>query len=168
MNSLINEFVKIGNQVKIWHFCNLYGTAQNPVTIGEGTSIGSYCEIRPGVQIGRWCRLQAFVFLPEATSIADYVFIGPRVTVLNDKYPTSEKTLTRSYTIAGCHIADHAVIGGGAIIGPGVKIGKSAVVGMGAVVTKHVRDYEIVVGNPARVVGKTSDPTYKSKFAISP
>ena len=57
---------------------------------------------------------------------------------------------------------DHATIGGGVIIGPGVTVGKSAFVGMGAVVTKDVSANSIVVGNPARVIGKVTDKKYRS------
>lgn len=126
---------------KHWHYCNIYKTAE----IGDGTKIGSYCEIGDGVKIGKDCIISSFAFTCNGVAIGDRVFVGPRVTFLNDKYPPSfgkfwKKTIVR----------DDAVIGGGSIILPGVIIGKGAVIGAGSVVTKNVPEYEIWMGNPAR------------------
>lgn len=159
-----NKYVTIGNNTKIWNFCNIYGTKKEPVYIGDNTQIGSYVEIKPGVKIGRYCRIQAFVFIPERTVIGDYVFIGPRVTFTNEKYPTSKKAITKTSTIKPCQISSHVTIGAGAVIGPGIKIGKYAFIGMGAVVVKDVKDYQIVVGNPARTVGEVTDKKYENQI----
>lgn len=110
--------------------------------IGEGSTIHSHVWIGDGVVIGRDCRIQAFSFIPSGIVLGDNVFIGPRVTFLNDKHPPGLwlKTI----------VENGAVIGAGAIILPGLVIGKGAVVGAGAVVTKDVPAGETWIGNPAK------------------
>lgn len=115
------------------------------VKVGSGTRIHSHVWIGEGVTIGKDCRIQAFAFIPSGVTIGDGVFIGPRVTFTNDKYPPSHgKGWSRT------HVFDGAVIGAGAIVLPGVNIGEGAVVGAGAVVTHLVPRNTTVVGNPAR------------------
>lgn len=119
-------------------FHNIYGDPK----IGDGTKIGSFVEIGPDVVIGKNCKIQAYVSIPGGITIEDNVFIGPKATFLNDKYPPSgqwSKTL----------IGKGASIGGGAVILPGVTIGENAKVGAGAVVTKDIPLGETWVGNPA-------------------
>ena len=73
--SIINEYVKIGKESKIWHFCNAYGTEKEPIVLGDNTQIGSYTEIRPGATIGNSCRIQNGCFIAEKTIINNHVFI---------------------------------------------------------------------------------------------
>lgn len=146
--SIVREDVEIGENSKIWHFCNLYGCK-----IGKNTQIGSYCEIKEKVTIGDNCRLQSYVFIPEEIKIGNNVFIGPHVIFLNDKYPTAEKTLAKTYKIDPIIVEDDVTIGGNATILPGVKIGRGAMVGAGSVVTKDVPPYAVVCGNPSRIIG---------------
>lgn len=164
MKSIINKNVSIGKKSKIWHFCKVYGTKKLPVSIGKFSQIGSYCEIKPGVSIGDYCRIQTKVFIPEQTSIADYVFLGPGVIITNDKHPTSKKTINKTYKLEPVTIKSHTTIGAGAIVGPGVTLGKHSVVGMGAVVTTSVKDKQIVVGNPAKVIGTLREKKYQRRF----
>ena len=120
---------------------NLYGK----YFVGKGTKIGSFCDIAG--RIGKNCSIQSFVFIPSCVTIEDDVFIGPRVTFLNDKYPPSgnlERTLVKK----------GAVIGGGAVILPGIIIERKAMIGAGAVVTKDVEDFTLVYGVPAKKHGK--------------
>jgi len=126
-----------------WHYCNIADNA----TIGRGTTIGSYTEIGPKVVIGYNCRIQAYCFIPEGVKIGNYVFLGPRVTFTNVKKPDA-RTKVKSYleTI----VEDCVTIGANATILPGIRIGKEAFIGAGAVVTKDVKPYTTVVGNPAR------------------
>ena len=91
MNIIRNKFVHLGGNVKIWHHSNIYGTRKYPVQIGDDTQVGSFCEVKPGVTIGRRCRLQSFIFISEMTEISDDVFIGPHVLILNDKQPKYSK-----------------------------------------------------------------------------
>jgi len=114
--------------------------------IGEGTKIADFVEIG-GAVIGSNCSIQAFVYICPGVTIGNNVFLGPRVTFTNDKYPPS----------GGKHwketfVCDGASIGAGAIILPGITIGENAVIGAGSVVTKDVKSGTLVVGNPAREV----------------
>ncbi len=118
-------------------------------TIGDECKIHSHVWIGKDVKIGNRCKIEAFTFIPDGVTIEDNVFLGPRVTFTNDKYPPSNgrgwsKTLVKT----------GASLGASATILPGVTIGKNAVVGAGAVVTKDVADDTTVVGVPARPLSK--------------
>jgi UDP-2-acetamido-3-amino-2,3-dideoxy-glucuronate N-acetyltransferase len=147
--SIVKEDVRIGEGSRVWNYCKLYGCA-----IGKNTQIGSYCEIKNDTTIGDFCRIQSYVSITRGVQIGSHVFLGPRVTILNDKYPTADKARSNSWTLEKVVIEDGATIGGGAIILPGVKIGSYAVVGAGSVVTKNVPSGEIWMGNPARFYKK--------------
>jgi len=159
--SLTNEHVILGKDSKIWKFCNIYGTKEAPVKIGNNTQIGSYTEIKPDVEIGDNCRIQSYVFIPSACRIGNNVFIAPRVTFLTDKYPTIKKTLDDIWEEEGVIIENNVTLGGGSIICPGVNINNNAFIGAGSIVTKNVDSYSIIIGNPARKIGDVRDDRYK-------
>lgn len=119
---------------------NLWGSYE----IGHGVRIGCFCDIG-GCKIGNNTSIQAFVFIPPGTVVGDGVFLGPRVTILNDKYPPSDE-------VSGVTIEDDAVIGGGVTICPGVRIGAGAKIAAGALVTKDVPAGEVWGGQPARKI----------------
>lgn len=159
------KYVKIGKDSKVWHYCNIYGVSNSMVKIGENSSIGSFSEIKPDVNIGNNCRFQSYVFIPEGVKIEDFVFLGPGVRFHNDKHPTAVKTLENTWKLERTVVKEFASIGGGALIGPGVAIGHHAIVGLGSVVIKDVPDYAVVLGNPARVVGDIRDAKYSKSYA---
>lgn len=137
----------IGEKTVVYHpeLSNIHPES----AIGDECKIHSHVWIGKEVKIGNRCKIEAFTFIPDGVTIEDDVFLGPRVTFTNDKYPPSHgegwsKTLVK----AG------ASIGASATILPGVTIGKGAVVGAGAVVTKNVEDGTTVVGIPARPISK--------------
>lgn len=144
--------VKLGRDVVIHHFVNLYGCE-----IGDGTKIGSFVEIQKNARVGRNCKVSSHSFICEAVTIEDEVFIGHGVTFINDKVP-------RATTDAGQLQTDDdwqpvptlvkrgASIGSGATILCGVVIGERAIVGAGAVVTKDVAPGATVAGNPATII----------------
>jgi len=134
----IGEGVKMGRDVKVWHFSYI----GDETVIGDGTSIGSLAHIDHHVRIGRNCRIQGMVYLPPCTVIGDNVFIGPGVILTNDPFPQSGK-------LKGVTIMDNAVICAAAVIRPGVVVGESSVIGMGAIVTRDVKPGSVVYGVPA-------------------
>lgn len=164
-HTLLNDYVSIGKGSKIWHFCNIYGTQEHPVVIGQNTQIGSHSEIKPGVSIGSNCRFQNGVFIPEGTSIDDFVFIGPHVTFTNDKYPDIEKTLKCTWKLSPVHVESYASLGAGVIVLPGVRIGRAAQIGSGSVVARNIEPYAVVAGNPARQIGDVHDNKYRERYA---
>ena len=144
--------VKLGPDVIIRHFVNLYGCE-----IGEGTKIGSYVEIQKGASIGRNCKISSHTFICEGVAIADEVFVGHGVTFINDKYPKAVGDAGRlqtdaDWTVVPTVVERGASIGSGATILGGVTIGERAIVGAGAVVTKSVPAEATVAGNPAIVI----------------
>jgi UDP-2-acetamido-3-amino-2,3-dideoxy-glucuronate N-acetyltransferase len=144
--------VKLGRDVAIYHFVNLYGCE-----IGDGSRIGSFVEIQKGALIGRNCKVSSHTFICEGVTVEDDVFIGHGVNFINDNYPratTSGGTLqTESdWQVEPTVVERGASIGTGATILGGIRIGAAAIVGAGAVVTKDVPPSTIVAGNPARVV----------------
>ena len=114
--------------------------------IGRGSRIGTGTVIDGNVDIGRGVNIQSQVYIPINTRIGDRVFLAPKVTITNDRYPPSRRLL-------GVEIEDEAVVGAGAVLISGVKIGRRAVVAAGAVVTADVPEEAVVAGVPARIVG---------------
>ena len=130
---------KIGKDVIIWN----YVVIGDDVEIGDGTKIGSFTDIGKGVKIGKNCVIQAHVTISNGCKIEDDVFIGPNVTLLNDRYPVSHK-------LRPVIIASKAIIGGGVIVMPDVHIGENSFVAGASVVTKDVPANMACKGLPAR------------------
>ncbi len=154
--TMIKKDVKLGKNVQIFHpqQVNLYGC-----TIGDGTKIGAFVEIKAGAVIGKNCKIQAFVYIPEGIAIGDGVFLGPNVTFTNDKYPRAtnpDGSLKEAcdWQVHKTVVKNGAAIGAGATILPGITIGENALVGAGSVVTRDVPDGATVVGNPAKILKK--------------
>lgn len=151
---LIAPDVKLGRDVIIHNFVNLYGCE-----VGDGTKIGSFVEIQKGAHVGRHCKISSHSFICEAVTIEDEVFIGHGVIFINDKVPratTSEGRLQtdEDWTPVPTIVKRGASIGSGATILCGLSIGEGAMVGAGAVVTIDVPAGATVAGNPARIITK--------------
>lgn len=143
------ERSKIHPTVKIWHpeLVNIYDSV-----IGEGTKVASFVEIGRS-KIGRFCKIEAHVFIAPDTVLEDYVFVGPSASIQNDKYPDLLKSFSE-WDKQGVTVKRGAVIGGGAVILAGVIVGEEALIGAGAVVTENVPPRSIIYGNTKRLTLK--------------
>jgi UDP-2-acetamido-3-amino-2,3-dideoxy-glucuronate N-acetyltransferase len=151
--------VKVGKDVRIYAFVNLYGCS-----IGDESRIGTFVEIQKNVRIGQRCKIQSHTFICEGVTIDDEVFVGHNVNFINDKYPraTGENgglQTEADWTVLATHVGRGASIGTGAIILGGITIGEGAIIGAGAVVTHDVPPHSIVAGTPARVLRSLQETT---------
>ena len=151
--------VKLGKDVKLAKFINLYGCE-----IGDETRIGAFVEIQRNAHVGRRCKISSHTFICEGVTIEDQVFIGHGVMFINDSYPRAT-TASGEPQGAGDWKVEHTIVKKGASIGSGatvlanLTIGERAIVGAGSVVTRDVPPDTIVAGNPARVLRAVSDAT---------
>ncbi len=148
----ITPDVKLGRNVKLSKFINLYGCE-----IGEETKIGAFVEIQKNARIGKSCKISSHTFICEGVSIEDNVFIGHGVTFINDIYPRATNgdgsmQTEADWTVESTVIKKGASVGSGATILANITVGENAIVGAGSVVTRDVPENAIVVGNPARVL----------------
>ncbi len=125
----MNEFcsiapdVKLGKEVKLSKFINLYGCE-----IGDYTKIGAFVEIQKNAKIGSKCKISSHAFICEGVAIEDNVFIGHGVTFINDSYPratTSDGELKteKDWSVEPTVVKKGASIGSGATILSNVVIG---------------------------------------------
>jgi len=152
-NQNINN-VKLGKDVKIFDFVNLYGCS-----IDDGTKIGTFVEIQKNAFIGKNCKISSHTFICEGVHIEDNVFVGHNVTFINDKLPRAANPdgslqTEADWKIVETFVKKGASVGSSATILCGVTIGENAIVGAGAVVTKDVPPATIVAGVPAKVIKK--------------
>ena len=151
--------VKLGRDVTIYDFVNLYGCE-----IGDETKIGTFVEIQKGAKVGRRVKISSHTFICEGVEIEDQVFVGHGVIFINDRYPRSATADGAMQTDADWKVVPTVVrrgasIGSGSTILCGVEIGEGSIVGAGSVVTKDVGPGRIVAGNPARVLRSVPEGT---------
>jgi acetyltransferase-like isoleucine patch superfamily enzyme len=144
--------VKLGRDVKLSKFINLYGCE-----VGDESKIGAFVEIQKNAKVGRRCKISSHTFICEGVTIEDNVFIGHGVTFINDSYPraTTEGGNVQTeadWTVERTVIKQGASIGSGSTILSNVMVGEGAIVGAGSVVTKDVPPHAIVAGNPAKIL----------------
>ncbi|MGC9196977.1 MAG: acyltransferase [Syntrophobacteraceae bacterium] len=156
--SAVADDVKLGENVKLGKFINLYGCA-----IGDNTKIGTFVEIQKNVFIGKNCKISSHTFICEGVSIEDDVFIGHGVVFINDTYPraTNEEGLLQTeadWKVEPTRVKKGASIGSGATILANITIGEKAIVGAGSVVVADIPPKGVAVGNPARIIRFLDQP----------
>jgi UDP-2-acetamido-3-amino-2,3-dideoxy-glucuronate N-acetyltransferase len=144
--------VKLGQNVKIYAFVNLYGCE-----IGDESRVGTFVEIQKGANIGRRVKVSSHSFICEGVTIEDEVFIGHGVMFINDKYPRAttgagQLQTEADWTCTPTLVKRGASIGSNATILCGVTVGENAIVGAGSVVTRDVPPGVVVAGSPARII----------------
>ena len=153
----IADDVKLGKNVKLCDFINLYGCE-----IGDNTKIGTFVEVQKNAKVGANCKISSHTFICEGVAIEDNVFVGHNVTFINDPYPRATtddgKLQTEDdWVCIPTRVKKGASIGSSATIMCGITIGEKAIIGAGCVVTRDVPDNTIVVGNPARILKKVDE-----------
>ena len=165
----MNEFcsiapdVKLGRDVKLSRFINLYGCR-----IGDETKIGAFVEIQKNSSVGQRCKISSHTFVCEGVTIEDNVFIGHGVTFINDSYPRAttlegELQSEKDWRVETTLVKRGASIGSGATILSNLVIGENAIVGAGSVVTHDVPANTIVAGNPAKVLRSITNPSEEKR-----
>jgi acetyltransferase-like isoleucine patch superfamily enzyme len=153
--------VKLGQNVKMSKFINLYGC-----TIGDNVKIGAFVEIQKNAFIGNNCKISSHTFICEGVTIEDDVFVGHSVAFINDIYPrataSGQLQTEADWKVEKTLVKRGASIGSGATILAKVTIGENAIVGAGAIVTKDVPANTIVAGNPAKFLRSLEQPATKS------
>ncbi len=148
----ISEDVKLGKNVRLSKFINLYGCE-----VGDESRVGAFVEIQKNARVGRNCKISSHSFICEGVTIEDNVFIGHGVTFINDAYPRATTPdgapqTEKDWSVEPTLVKKGASIGSGATILSNLVIGENALVGAGSAVTRDVPDNAIVAGNPARLL----------------
>jgi acetyltransferase-like isoleucine patch superfamily enzyme len=162
----ISDDVKLGKNLKLAGFINLYGCS-----IGDNTKIGAFVEVQRNATIGKNCKISSHTFVCEGVTVEDNVFIGHNVTFINDLYPRAttpngDLQTEADWACGTTIIKEGASIGSSSTLLCGVTVGEHAIVGAGSVVTKDVPPYCIVAGVPAKVF-RTINKEIRNEGAIS-
>jgi acetyltransferase-like isoleucine patch superfamily enzyme len=152
----ISKDVKLGKNVRLSKFINLYGC-----DIGDNTKIGAFVEVQKNAKIGKNCKISSHTFICEGVTIGDNCFIGHSVVFINDNYPRAVNLKGNLETeedwaprFVKTNIGNNVSLGSNATILGGVTIGDRAIIGAGSVVTKDIPANEIWAGNPAKMLRK--------------
>ncbi|GLR18841.1 hypothetical protein GCM10007940_34570 [Portibacter lacus] len=156
--ALIDNDSEIGEGTKIWHFSHIMPHCK----IGKNCNIGQNVVVSPEVILGNNVKVQNNVSIYTGVTCDDDVFLGPSCVFTNVVNPRS--AVNRRGQYSKTHVGQGASIGANATIVCGHDIGKFAFIGAGAVVTKHIPDYALAVGNPAKQMGWMSEYGHRLKF----
>jgi len=164
-NSIADD-VKLGSEVRLSKFINLYGCE-----IGDETKIGAFVEIQKNASVGKRCKISSHTFICEGVTIEDNVFVGHGVVFINDSYPRAttadgELQTEADWKVERTIIRKGASIGSGATILANVTVGENAIVGAGSVVTKDVPADWVVAGNPAKLLRPMNQPAVQENDSV--
>ena len=153
----ISDDVRLGENVKLSKFINLYGCS-----IGDNTKIGAFVEVQKNAVIGKNCKISSHTFICEGAAIEDNVFVGHGVVFINDPYPRAANMdgmlqTEEDWKVEPTLVKKGASIGSNSTILCNVTIGENAIVGAGSVVVRDVPPDTIVAGNPARILRKINE-----------
>ena len=147
----IRDDVRLGDNVKVFDFVNLYGC-----TIGDNSKVGAFVEIQKNAHIGRNCKISSHTFICEGVVIEDDVFVGHNVSFINDMYPrataSGQLQTEADWQVAPTRVRRGASIGTSSTILANVTIGSNSIIGAGSVVTRDIPDNVVAAGNPCRVL----------------
>jgi len=156
--AVIDEGCEIGNGTRIWHFSHVMPKAK----IGENCNLGQNVVVLPHVRLGKNVKVQNNVSIYTGVICEDDVFLGPSMVFTNISNPRS--AVVRRDQYEQTVVKKGATIGANATIVCGNDIGSFAFIGAGAVITKEVKSYALVVGNPARQIGWMSEYGHRLDF----
>lgn len=157
--AVIDENCDIRKGVKIWHFSHI----MSDCVIGENCNIGQNVVVSPNVILGDNVKVQNNVSIYTGVICEDDVFLGPSMVFTNVINPRSAVNRRNQYL--NTVVKKGASIGANATIVCGNNIGRFALIGAGAVVTKEIKDYALVVGNPAKQIGWVSEYGHRLNFS---
>jgi len=160
--AIVDDGCKIGEGTKIWHFSHL----MSAVEIGQNCNFGQNVFVMSGVKIGHRVKVQNNVSIYDGVSCEDDVFIGPSAVFTNVYNPRS--AVNRKSEFLKTNVGKGATIGANATIVCGNDIGDYAFIGAGSVITKKVKAYALMVGNPAKQIGWMSEEGHRLDFRNSP
>jgi UDP-2-acetamido-3-amino-2,3-dideoxy-glucuronate N-acetyltransferase len=156
--AIVDDNCTIGKDTKIWHFSHI----MSGCVIGEGCNIGQNVVISPSVILGKNVKIQNNVSVYTGVICEDDVFLGPSMVFTNVINPRSH--VNRKSEYAQTLVRKGASIGANATVVCGNEIGEYALIGAGAVITKPVKPFALVVGNPAKQIGWVSENGHKLVF----
>jgi UDP-2-acetamido-3-amino-2,3-dideoxy-glucuronate N-acetyltransferase len=157
-SSFVDEECEIGEGTKIWHFSHIMSNCK----IGNNCNIGQNVVISPEVVLGNNVKIQNNVSIYTGVICEDDVFLGPSMVFTNVTNPRS--AVNRKSQYEKTLVKKGVSIGANATIVCGHTIGEYAFIGAGAVVTKEVKPYALIVGNPAKQIGWMSEYGHRLRF----
>lgn len=156
--AVIDEGCSIGKGTKIWHFSHIMPNC----VIGENCNIGQNVVVSPQVTLGNNVKVQNNVSIYTGVICEDDVFLGPSMVFTNVINPRS--AIIRRDEYQQTIVKKGASIGANATIVCGNNIGEYALIGAGAVVTKEIKPFALVVGNPSKQIGWVSEFGHRLQF----
>ncbi len=156
--AVIDDNANIGDETKIWHFSHIMSSSE----LGKKCNIGQNVVVSPKVILGNNVKVQNNVSIYTGVVCEDDVFLGPSMVFTNISNPRSAVIRKDSYK--NTIVRKGASVGANATVICGNEIGKYALIGAGAVITKNIKPYALVVGNPAKQIGWVSEYGHRLNF----